>query len=326
MSKVNGTDVCFYEAFEEEAEMLRKKLPDHVRAVFTRETIQEAGHTAPPASLVSIRTQSVIPPSWATGLGGILTRSTGFDHVARYRSDTGIGVAAGYLPLYCNRAVAEQAMMLWMGLLRKLPMQLRRFGRFARDGLTGSECAGKTLLVVGVGNIGHQLVRIGRGLDMRVLGVDLCRRHADVDYVTVDEGLPQADVIVCAMNLTEHNHHYFDRGRLNLVRRGAVFVNIARGEFSPARHLLDALRAGRLAGVALDVYECEPTLARQLRSGVASHSDEVAAVLDLLGEPNVLLTPHNAFNTRESVERKAAQSVEQVIRFLEGRGFIWPVP
>ena len=319
-------DVFFYEAFAEETAALRRRLSPDVRAGFTPQTIQECLFNAPPSPLISIRTQSVIPPGWAGLLQGILTRSTGYDHVKRFREETGGGIPAGYLPQYCSRAVAEQALLLWMGLLRKLRLQMRRFERFKRDGLTGGECLGRTLLVVGVGNIGSEICRLGQALGMKVMGVDILRKHHDVNYVGIEEGIAQADVIVCAMNLTPENRGYFRYDLLQRANQGAVFVNIARGELSPHRDLLRLLDEGCLAGAALDVYENESALAVSLRSGVPGGDDDARACLELRKRENVILTPHNAFNTVEALERKAGQSAEQVARFLAEKTFLWQVP
>jgi D-lactate dehydrogenase len=124
-------------------------LPPQISAGYTDATIQEAGHASPPARLVSIRTQSQIPLAWAPELDAILSRSTGYDHLAAYAATTEAPLALGFLPLYCHRAVAEQAMLLWMALLRRLPRQIAQFRTFHRDGITGGECAGRTLVVVG---------------------------------------------------------------------------------------------------------------------------------------------------------------------------------
>ncbi|MCY2925858.1 MAG: hydroxyacid dehydrogenase [Planctomycetota bacterium] len=325
-------DVFFYEAFAEEADAIRRLVPPHVRAELTWQTPQEAGHTAPPARVVSIRTQSCIPPAWAGQIDAVLARTTGYDHMLSLRrafAHTARPVALGHLPLYCARAVAEQAMLLWTALLRRLPLQMRQFAAFARDGLTGAECKGRRLLVVGVGNIGSQIVRIAEGLEMTALGVDVVRRHEGVRYVAIDEGLAQADVVVCAMNLTPANAGYFDYARLSACRPGAVFVNVARGELSPAADLLHLLEEGRLGGVGLDVFQEEAALAVALRQGDASpgaNSPAIAATLALAARPDVIVTPHNAFNTRESLARKAAQSVESILHFLKAGVFPNPVP
>ncbi len=318
--------VFFYEAFEEEQAALRRHLDASVDAQFTWKTIQEHGDTSPPADVISMRTQSVIPHAWAGDLRGILSRSTGYDHLQRYRQETGVDVPCGYLPLYCARAVAEQAMLLWTALLRRLPRQREQFRDFHRDGLTGGECAGRTLLVVGVGNIGYQVARIGRGLDMHVLGVDIEQKHEDVNYVSIDEGLRRADVIVCAMNLTTENTGYFNTQRLARARHGAILVNISRGECSPPGPLREMLEQGRLGGLALDVFDHESALADVLRSGASSDDPVVAELLALAERDDVIFTPHNAFNTAEAVERKSEDSAVQCRHFAEYGTFHWPVP
>jgi len=305
-------DVHFYEAFEEEAAALRRYLPSTVCASFTWKTIQESGDAEPPAPLISIRTQSVIPSAWVGKAKGIVSRTTGYDHLV------GQKIPWGHLPHYCGRAVAEQAILLVMALLRKLPQQIAQFPTFQRDGLTGRECVGKKLLVVGVGNIGSEVVKIGQALGMEVRGMDISPKHPSVSYVSIDEGLAWAEIIVCAMNLAKDNAGYFSYDTLKRARRGVVFVNIARGELSPTNDLIRSLDEGHLGALALDVYENEGALAVALRSGKSA--------FPLLGRPNVILTPHNAFNTTEAVERKAQQTAQQIGHFQKHGTFLWSPP
>ena len=337
-------DVFFYEAFEEEADLLGQYLPTDLRAGFTWKTIQETGQVEPPAPMISTRTQSVLPPAWAPMLQAILSRSTGYDHLIHYRETTGISLPCGYLPRYCHRAVAEQAMLLWTALLRRLPRQIEQFRRFERDGLTGAECKGKTLIVVGVGNVGSEVVRIGQGLEMRVIGVDLEPKDDSVPYEPIEKALPHADVIACCMNLTPENVDYFSRERLLAAPRGVVFVNVARGQMAPSRVLLPLLREGHLGGVGLDVFAEESALAVQLRgevqgqaiaeideadpdeTGSGEVAAEVRATLELARTAGAILTPHNAFNSAEAVDRKAQQSIEQIEAFRGDGAFLWPVP
>lgn len=319
-------DVYFYEAFEEEAQALKRLLPGKVKAGFTWKTIQEEGKTKLPSELISIRTQSQLKPEWAAHLKGILSRSTGYDHLLQFRNETQTTAALGYLPLYCHRAVAEQAMLLWMALLRKLPKQITQFDQFKRDGLSGWECEHKTLVVVGVGHIGYQIVRIGKGLGMHVIGVDLVQKHHDVDYWPIEQAVERADVLVCAMNLTPRNVAYFNYHLLSRAPRGVVFVNIARGEMSPISDLLRLMKEGHLGGLALDVFENEIELAHALRCSGDRQNPRVLSVLKLKQMPNVIFTPHNAFNSLESVERKAEQSIRQIQSFLDTANFVWNIP
>lgn len=322
-------DAFFYEAFAEEAERL---VPHAAKAGWrighTSHTVQEAGHADPPAPVISVRTQSVLPVDWAPQLRGILSRSTGYDHLLAYRDATGDACPPlGYLPLYCVRAVAEQALLLWTALLRRLPQQVAQFASFRRDHLSGHENPGKIMALFGVGNIGYEIWRIASALGMIVRGVDPVRRHADVAYCSPEEALAEADIIVCAMNLTEQNRGYFTSARLAQAQRKPILVNIARGEFTPARVLETALADGVLSGVALDVYNEEATLAPALRSGNrAALPADNEALLRLHGRHNVILTPHNAFNTLEAVERKSEQAIRTLLHFQKTGQFLWLLP
>jgi len=281
--------------------------------------------------LISVRTQSQLPLAWGPQLSGILSRSTGYDHLLAYAQALSPTAppALGYLPLYCHRAVAEQALRLWLALLRRLPRQQRQFQRFHRDGITGRECAEKTLAVVGVGHIGQEVCRLGLALGMRVLGVDRAPRAAGITHVPIEVALPQADVVVVAMDLNPSNHGYFGWERLRAIKPGAVFVNISRGELSPQSALLEALESGHLAGVALDVFDHEAALAVALRAATPLpdiEDPQARSALQLSLRDDVILTPHNAFNSQEAVERKSQHSVEQIEAFLRSGRFRWDAP
>lgn len=318
-------DVFFYEAFEEEEEFLKKFLPSHIVAGFTWKTIQEAKHQNVPAGIISTRTQSIFPELWKDSLDAIISRSTGYDHLLAYYDTTHTSAHLGYLPLYCSRAVAEQAMLFWTALMRKLPQQTTHFKKFYRDGLTGMELKGKSIVVYGVGNIGYEIIKIAQGLGMNAFGVDIVKRHPDVKYVTPQEGVNHADIIISAMNLTSENRNYFNAEFFRNVKPHLIFVNISRGEISPSTEILRALKSHFIAAAALDVFDEEKKLSVSLRSGLISEDPQIIAVQRLLKMQNVILTPHNAFNTQESVERKCKQTVEQLEFFLEHKKFKWPV-
>lgn len=310
-------DVYFYEVFEEEARLIKNLIRNSLEFGLTDRTIQESGHRQPPARLISVRTQSIIPVDWQDQLDGVLSRTTGFDNLKAYRNAITQPVALGYLEEYATRAVAEQAILMILSLMRKLPRQVEQFKRFERDGLTGKECQNRHLLVVGVGRIGGEIVRLGQSLGMQVRGVDIIRRHSFVKYVEPDEGLAWAEVIVCAMNLTEENHNYFSYEVLKKAPPGVIFINIARGEHAPLSDLWQLLNEGHLGGLGLDVFEDEAEVGTALRTGQPEKSEKATIVTRLLKFPNVILTPHNAFNTTEALERKARFSVNEIFYFLE---------
>jgi D-lactate dehydrogenase len=318
-------DAYFYEAFAEETDELRRLIGDSMDCGFTADTIQESKHTVPPAPLISIRTQSIIPETWAPRVRGILSRSTGYDHLLAYRAVVADVPKLGYLEEYSTRAVAEHALLLVAALLRKLPQQMRQFSRFDRDGLTGRECLGTKLLVVGVGRIGSEIVKVAGGMGFDVRGVDIIPNRPHVSYVSAEQGLAWAEVIVCAMNLTNENRGYFSQEKLRRAPPGLIFVNIARGEHAPLIDLLPLCRERHLGGVGLDVFDEEPSLAAALRHPSAGESEHVRLVRELLDFPNVILTPHNAFNSEEAVARKSEMTIRQIQTFLQTGDFLWKV-
>lgn len=313
--------IYFYEVFAEERTSLLKYLPKDWSVAFTAQTIQESGDKRPPSPVISTRTQSIIPAAWAGDLRAILSRSAGYDHLIRFREFAHPGLALGHLYRYSGRAVAEHAAMMWLCLLRKLPAQLESMISFSRDRLTGRESAGRRLAVFGVGDIGIHVARIASALEMDVVGVDIVQRHGSVTYVTPEAALDTADVIVCSMNLTHENNGYFSHKRLSSVKNGTIFVNVARGEFARTTDLLDCLQSGKLGGVGLDVYYDEPLLAARLREGCKSDDPEFEAFQAISTRKDVILTPHNAFNSEEALDRKSAQTVAQLDHYFNTGSF-----
>ncbi|MCA9398757.1 MAG: hydroxyacid dehydrogenase, partial [Candidatus Omnitrophica bacterium] len=311
------TKVVFYEVYEEEEAVLKKFLPRDFSADFFPKTIQEEGHTSPLAGVVSVRTQSVVPKAWASSLKGVLTRSQGFDHMTAFLKTAGRNIPCGYLDNYCSRAVAEHVLMIMMTLLKRLKGQIKAFDRFRRSGIMGTELGGKNVLVVGVGCIGEEVARLVKGVWMNVKGVDIVPNKPDVKYTSLEEGVSWADIIVCALPLTESTEKLLNYKLLSTAKPGVIFINISRGEISPIADMDRLLNENIFAGVAMDVYEEEGKLAAYLRKG-AGRGDKNAAIVERLKtQDNVLFTPHNAFNTRESLERKAGQSIEALVHFFK---------
>ncbi len=319
-------DVVFYETFKEEEEALRKYMPEQVHALYVTQTIQGAGHKKSPAKLISIRTQSYIPPSWANELSGILTRSQGYDHLVAYRREIKKEISCGYLGNYCARAMAEHAIMVMLMLLRKAKAQLRKFETFDRDHLTGGEAQNKKALVVGVGNIGSQIVDIVKALKMPVKGVDVVKRVKDLQYVSLESGVAWAEVIFCALPLTDKTEGLLDYQLLKKAKPGVTFINISRAETSPIKDIKKLLDEGVLGALSLDVYPEEGVLAGYMRGNTKNKTKTIDTILELKDKENVLFTPHNAFNTKESLELKVRLSAQSVVAFLKAGKFPTAVP
>jgi len=170
-------------------------------------------------------------------------------------------------------------------------------------------------------------VKIGKGLEMNVLCYDInTSKYSEEHYVGLVEGVSQADIIVCAMNLTPENHGLLNYDLLKKAKRGVILVNVSRGEQSPATDLLRLLEEGHLGGVGLDVYNNEKELAVALRKKHFPENPELQSLINMAGKHNVIFTPHNAFNTHEAVINKSEQSIQQFVAFKEKGEFIWNVP
>ena len=314
-------DVMFYETFEEEQLELRKIFSDSKQAQFTSETIQESRHKHPPAKLISIRTQSRVPEQWHDQLEGVLTRSQGYDHLSDYKNRTGTKAVLGYLSEYCARSVAEHAIMSMMALQQKLKEQIQSFEKFNRDGLTGQECLNKNALVVGVGNIGSHIADMARGLRMNTKGVDVCHKVDGLEYVSLDDGLKDADVVFCALPLTDQTKGLLNYDCLKQVKKDAVLINVSRGEITPAEDMKRLLDEGILGGLAMDVFPDEKEFARCLRRGGLPADPNIKILIELGRKDNVVFTPHNAFNTEEALVRKSEETARAVKQFLKNKTF-----
>lgn len=314
-------DVVLYEVFDEEERLLKEFMPSDVRAKYFSGTIQEEAKKEPAASLISIRTQSVIPEGWASDVQGILTRSTGYDHLLKYKKKTKTKALCGYLPNYCSRAVAEQAVLMMAALLRKLPLQMKNMKQFNRNCMTGQECQKRNLLVVGVGRIGSEVVDIALGLGMNVRGVDISPKKEGIEYVSLEEGIAWAHSVICAVPLTDLTRGLLNYSLFKKASSQIVFVNIARGEISPLKDLKRLLEEEVVAGLGMDVYEEEEELAELLRTKKDLKSPGVLLFKELQQKENVLFTPHNAFNTCEALKRKAQQTTSAIIMFHQRKTF-----
>jgi len=319
-AKRQKNTIAFFEVFQEEKIALQSCLSPSLQAQFFPHPITRTENKNAPAEILCIRTQSRIPSAWLPQLKGVLTRSSGYDHLLAIRRQ----IPCGYLPRYCVRAVAEQAVLMLLALMRRLPQQTRNFKTFNRDGLTGRELLNTKLLVLGVGRIGGEVARIARSLQMDVRGVDLVARETAIKYVALAAGMRWAEAVICCLPLTKMTRGILNFPLFKNSRRGIILVNVGRGEVSPLKDLDKALRLGYLSGLGLDVFEDEADVARGLRGRTQYQSACLVRVLQ--NHDNVIFTPHNAFNTQEAVARKAVESATALDQFVRKGCFPHPVP
>ena len=245
----------------------------------------------------------------------ITTRSVGFDHID-INACKKRNILVGYVPSYGDNTVAEFAFGLLLSLTRKIyPAinQIKEIESFSVKGLRGIDLKGKTLGVIGTGRIGKEMIKIANGFGMKVIAYDPypdenAAKTLNYLYVNLPDLLRNSDVISIHCPYNKETHHLINKDNFNLIKRGAYLINTARGAIVETNALLLALESGVLAGAGLDVLEEEGEIKDELSllSKENLKSNELFVMLQdhiLMKMPNVLITPHNAFNSQEAIER-----------------------
>lgn len=255
------------------------------------------------------------------GVRFIAQRSAGIDNIdvaAVHRAK----IRAARVPAYSPHAVAEHAVALLLALNRHVHVAHQRVlrGDFSLDGLMGFDLYGKTVLIVGTGRIGQAFARIMQGFGCEVLAYDPMVRPQDriaqIEYTSLEEGVERARIVSLHCPLLPQTRHMINAALLEKFRANAVLINTSRGAVVDTAAVLQALREGRLAAYGADVYENEACIFFRDCSG-RGYDDPL--LRELLKMPNVLLTPHQAFFTREALEGIAAATVRNLEDFAAGR-------
>ena len=226
------------------------------------------------------------------------------------------GIAVTRVPAYSPHAVAEHGVALLLTLNRRIHRAFNRVREFnfSLAGLVGFDLHGKTVGIVGTGKIGRCAAQIFRGFGCRVMACDIAPDAAwalasGVELASMAEVLERADVVSLHVPLTRETHHLLDAAAFARMKPGAFLVNTSRGKLVDTRALLAALKEGRLGGVALDVYEEEEGIFFEDHSQHGLRDDDLARLLSF---PNVLVTSHQAFLTREALSEIARVTVSNL--------------
>jgi D-lactate dehydrogenase len=262
----------------------------------------------------------------AQGVELVTLRSTGFNNVD-IDSAKQLKLTVTRVPLYSPHAVAEHAVALLLTLNRKTHRAFNRVRElnFSLNGLVGFDLYAKTAGIIGTGKIGRVTGQILRGFGMRVLAHDLFPDHewakqTGVEYVD-DPAilLGNSDVVSLHTPLTPETRYTIRAETIGLMRPGSILINVSRGALVDTRALIEALKSGRLAGVALDVYEEEEGIFFEDLSGDVLHDDDLARLLTF---PNVLITSHQAFLTAEALSEIARTTVANILALTGQEAFV----
>ena len=258
----------------------------------------------------------------------IALRSAGFNHVdLPAAADLGLRVAR--VPAYSPAAVAEHTVALLLSLNRKIYRAYNRVrdGNFSLEGLLGFDLEGKTVGVVGTGKIGATFARIMLGFRCRVLAFDPYPSQecvkSGVRYVELPTLLSDSDIISLHCPLTVETQHLINQESLRHVKRGVMLLNTGRGALIDTRAVIEALKAGIIGHLGLDVYEEEEELFFRDLSGQVIQDDTFARLQTF---PNVVITGHQAFFTQEALTKIADITLGNITSFETGQGMFYEVP
>lgn len=261
-------------------------------------------------------------------LKAISTRSTGYNHINLKACKK---ISVSNVPAYGKRTVAEFTFGLLLSLTRKIYLaadQVKETGSFSKHGLRGVDLIGKKLGIIGTGKIGKEAIKIAKGFGMEIIATDPYpdldfQEEYDFEYVSLEELLKESDVISVHCPLNAQTKHLINKDNIGLIKKGAYLINTARGEITENEALVLALKQGILAGAGLDVLEAEGEIKDELNLLTEDHPKE-EILKDILYNhilmemPNVIITPHNAFNSQEALERLLQRSIENIKSVING--------
>lgn len=253
----------------------------------------------------------------------VACRSTGYDHVnIDYAAKNGIAVCN--VPEYGDNTVAEHTFGLILALNRKIHSAIRKVeeGKFDNEGLRGHDLAGKKLGVIGTGSIGKKVIDISNGFDMHVIASDpfpdkQAANEKGFMYVSREDLIEQADIITLHCPLTDETEHLLSNEEFEMME-DTVIVNTARGKLIDTEALIEALENGSVRSAGLDVLEDESYMDDDIHQlSEVEDENELEVMLEdhvLMERDDVLITPHNAFNSEEAMKRIENTTLENIER------------
>lgn len=262
----------------------------------------------------------------AGGTKIVALRSAGFNNVD-LRAATDLGLTIARVPAYSPHAVAEHALGLILCLNRKLHRAFNRVreGNFLLDGLLGFDLVDKTVGVIGTGRIGNVFARIVRALGCRVLAFDpypATDLEGVVSYSELEPLLRESDIVSLHCPLTPHTFHLIDAAAVATMKPGVMLINTSRGALVDTRAVIAGLKSGKIGHLGLDVYEEEADLFFEDLSLRVIQDDVFSRLLTF---PNVLITGHQGFFTREALEAIAEITASNLSAFERGEGTLHEV-
>jgi D-lactate dehydrogenase len=259
----------------------------------------------------------------------ITTRSTGFDHINLDECKKK-NITVCNVPYYGANTVAEHTFALILNLTRRIHKAYEKTvrGDFSLDGLRGFDLRGKSIGIVGCGNIGIHVARIAKGFEMNVFVFDLKKdeklaKKLGFEYANLNTLLKKSDIVTLHVPYNKFTHHLINKNNINLFKKGAIIINTSRGGLVETDALVRALRKGTIGGAGLDVLEEEGLIREESQLLSKKYTNKMLATLlenhILLKMDNVIVTPHNAFNSKEALIRILDTTIEDIKSFWKGK-------
>jgi D-lactate dehydrogenase len=324
----------FFDATPEDHKYYSHHLKTDAALVFHTEPLTEQNIAlAKDASIVSVHVPSKLTSHVIAALPKlrmVAARTTGYDNIdinATHKA----GITVSTVPRYGQNTVAEYTFMLLLALSRKLlpALDQSRMGKIDHTMLTGFDLNGKTLGIIGTGSIGEHVIRIANGFGMPVIGYDPfpnkeLENQYNFHYASLNDLLSQSDIVSLHAPYTGNNKHIINNHAFAQMKNGSVLINTSRGELVDTKALVAVLASGKLGGAALDVVEGESFLQLNEETELLFHPSTpnynyALEQLVLEKMPNVILSPHNAFNSQEALARIGQTTIENIMDFLKGQ-------
>lgn len=325
--------IAFFEIKDWEKDYLKKAFKD-TEVLFYNEKLSEDNlHLIEEIEVISIFVDSIINDKILEKLPHlkmIAVRATGFDQVD-LTATKAKNIIVCNVPTYGENTVAEHTFGLLLNLSRKIYQSIQKVRQegFSLGDVAGFDLKGKTLGIVGMGHIGQHVARIAYGFEMNILAFDTnpdkkFTQLYGVEYVSLDDLLSRADIISLHVPYNKHTHHLINANNINLIKKGAYLINTARGGIVETDALIKALNEGILAGAGLDVLEGEHQISEERERGKIQNLSTADYKLLLEGHmlmerSDVIVTPHNAFNSREALERILETTISNIENFINNK-------
>ncbi|MEI8270398.1 MAG: NAD(P)-dependent oxidoreductase [bacterium] len=325
--------ITFFEVPKKEHEIFINGLVGMEVSLFEEKLTEENVGLAKDSDIVSVFVNSVVSKNIIEAMPAlklICTRSAGFDHVDRETCATK-GILVSNVPAYGTKTVAEFAFALLLSLSRKIfdaDRQLKEEGDFSIYKLQGFDLNEKTIGVIGTGKIGKNAVRIAKGFNMKVLACDsypdlAFAKEMDFEYKSLEEVVAVSDVITLHAPYNKDNHHLINKDIVSKMKKGIYVINTARGELIDTDALIWGLHEGIIGAAGLDVMEGERELKEEIE--ILSDENKREKVKDyktlfedrvLIEMPNVIITPHIAFYSKEAEGEIIKTTIENMKGFI----------